>query len=241
MESPMLSPKGRVVMISGASRGIGRAVAEHLLELGYRLSLGVRDPKSLAGLAKGRSARALVQRYDAADRLAGKRWVRATVERFGRLDGLVNNAGIFRMVDPENGAEADLDALWEINVKGPFRLIQAAFPHLKAAGSGRIVNIASLSGKRVKAARSGGYAMSKFALVALTQAVRFSGWPHGIRASAVCPGFVATDMARPLAGVPDSAMTQPGDVARLVALLLALPNTAAVPEILVNQELEPGF
>jgi NAD(P)-dependent dehydrogenase (short-subunit alcohol dehydrogenase family) len=241
MEGPMLSPKGRVIMLSGATGGIGRAVAEHLLELGYRLSLGVRDPKALAGFAKGSKARALVQRYDAGDRLGGKRWVAATVERFGRIDGLVNNAGIFRMVDPENGAEADLDALWAINVKGPFRLIQAAFPHLKAAGSGRIVNIASLSGKRVKAARSGGYAMSKFALVALTQAVRFSGWPHGIRASAVCPGFVATDMARPLAGLPDSAMTQPADVARLVALLLALPNSASVPEILVNHELEPGF
>lgn len=237
----MLSPRGRVIMISGASRGIGRAVAEHLLELGYRLSLGVRDPKSLARFAKGRKARVLVERYDAADRLSGKRWVAATIARFGRLDGLVNNAGIFRKLDPATGAEADLDALWEINVKGPFRVIQAAFPHLKAAGSGRIVNIASLSGKRVKAARSGGYAMSKFALLALTQAVRFSGWPHGIRASAVCPGFVATDMARPLAGLPDADMTQPEDIARLVALLLALPNNATVPEIMVNQELEPGF
>ena len=237
----MLSPKSRVVMVSGANRGIGRAVAEHLLELGYRLSLGVRDPKSLAGFAKGRSRRVLVERYDAGDARAGKRWVAATVERFGRLDGLVNNAGIFRRVDPEKGDEADLDALWEINVKGPFRVIQAAFPHLTAAGSGRIVNIASASGKRVKSARSGGYAMSKFALVALTQAARFSGWPHGIRASAVCPGFVATDMARPLAGLPDAAMTDPADVARLVALLLALPNSATVPEIIVNHELEPGF
>jgi len=237
----MLSPKGRVVMLSGANRGIGRAVAEHLLELGYRLSLGVRDPKRLGGFAKGRSARVLVRPYDAGDRLAGKRWVAETAERFGRIDGLVNNAGIFRKVDPETGAEADLDALWSINVKGPFRVIQAAFPHLKAAGNGRIVNIASLSGKRVKAARSGGYAMSKFAVVALTQAVRFSGWPHGIRASAVCPGYVATDMARPLAGMPDADMTQPDDVARLVALLLALPNSAAVPEIMVNHELEPGF
>lgn len=238
----MLSPKGRVVMVSGANRGIGRAVAEHLGALGYRLSLGARKPDDLADLATGRAAkRVLVARYDARQPRAATRWVGETIARFGRLDGLVNNAGIFRAVDVEAGDEADLDALWEVNAKAPFRLMRAAFPHLKAAGSGRIVNIASLSGKRVKSARSGGYAMSKFALVALTNAARFSGWPHGIRTSAVCPGFVATDMARRLAGLPDSAMTQPADIARLVALLLALPNSASVPELIVNHELEPGF
>lgn len=238
----MLSPKGRVVMVSGANRGIGRAVAEHLRALGYRLSLGARKPEDLADLATGRAAkRVLVARYDARQPRAATRWVGETIARFGRLDGLVNNAGIFRAVDIETGDDADLDALWEVNAKAPFRLMRAAFPHLKAAGSGRIVNIASLSGKRVKSARSAGYAMSKFALVALTNAARFSGWPHGIRTSAVCPGFVATDMARRLAGLPDSAMTQPADIARLVALLLALPNSASVPELIVNHELEPGF
>jgi NAD(P)-dependent dehydrogenase (short-subunit alcohol dehydrogenase family) len=231
---------GHVVIVTGASSGLGEQLARALLAAGAVPVLAARRAERLDALrAELPGVHTVV--CDVTDEADRERLVAEVIERHGRIDGLVNNAGIFRMVDPENGAEADLDALWEINVKGPFRLIQAAFPHLKAAGSGRIVNIASLSGKRVKAARSGGYAMSKFALVALTQAVRFSGWPHGIRASAVCPGFVATDMARPLAGVPDSAMTQPGDVARLVALLLALPNTAAVPEILVNQELEPGF
>jgi NAD(P)-dependent dehydrogenase (short-subunit alcohol dehydrogenase family) len=238
----MLSPKGRVIMVSGANRGIGRAVAEHLLALGYRLSLGARQPKTLRDLATGRGAkRLLLARYEARQPRSAARWVDETVARFGRLDGLVNNAGIYRAVDLESGDEADLDALWEVNAKAPFRLMRAAFPHLKTAGSGRIVNIASLSGKRVKSARVAGYAMSKFALVALTHAARFSGWPHGIRTSAVCPGFVATDMARMLAGLPDSAMTQPADVARLVALLLALPNNASVSELLVNHELEPGF
>jgi NAD(P)-dependent dehydrogenase (short-subunit alcohol dehydrogenase family) len=126
-----------------------------------------------------------------------------------------------------------LDETLDINVKAPFRLAQAALPHLKRAGNGRFVQLASLSGKRVKNLNVG-YQMSKHAVIALTHAVRRAGWDDGVRATAVCPGFVNTDMAAGLADLPPDAMTQPGDIATIVVNTLELPNTASMAELLIN-------
>lgn len=230
----MLDPAGRVAMVSGASRGIGRAIAERLRARGFRISAGVRNPASLAGADD-----LLVQRYDAERAEDAPAWVAATLARFGRLDVLVNAAGISsprtRLDDDD---ETALDAMWRVNVKGPLRLIRAALPHLRAAGEGRVLNIASLSSKRV-ANENFGYAMSKFALIALTQAVRREGWEAGVRATALCPGFVATDMTAHVAHVPRAQMTDPNDIAALAETVLLLPNTATIGEVLVNWRLEP--
>ena len=229
----MLDPKGRVAMVSGASRGIGRAIAERLRARGFRVSAGVRNPASVAA-----DDDVLVLRYDAERAEDARAWVDATMQRFGRIDALVNAAGISsprtRLTEDD---EKSLDAMWRVNVKGPLRLIRAALPHLKAAGEGRVINVSSLSGKRV-ANENFGYAMSKFALIALTQAVRRDGWDAGIRATALCPGFVATDMSA-YSGVPREQMTQPEDMAVLAETLIQLPNTATIGELLVNWRLEP--
>ena len=92
-----------------------------------------------------------------------------------------------------------------------------------------------------KTAGSGLYAMSKFAALALAHAIRHAGWEEGVRSTALCPGLVATDMARGLTSLPPEAMTQPEDLARIVALLLELPNTASVAEIPVNALLEEAY
>jgi NAD(P)-dependent dehydrogenase (short-subunit alcohol dehydrogenase family) len=229
--------KGRVVMVSGASRGIGRAVAERLYADGCRLSLGMRTPSDrFPGMD---AERLLVSAYEAGDAMTTQAWVDATANRFGRIDAVVANAGIYRDADVEAGREADLDAMWDVNVKGPWRLIQAAFPHLKRSGAGRVVAIASMSGKRLKTARMTGYAMSKFALVALIHGVRHSGWPHGIRATAICPGYVATDMTSDVDTFPRTAMTPPATIAALVSMAIGLPNEATMPELAVNCVLEP--
>lgn len=236
----MLAAAGRVVMISGANRGIGRAIAERLHGDGYTLSLGVRQIPSLEPLLTVMDpTRCLAARYDARDRGTARDWVAATVDRFGRIDAVIANAGIARPFTLEDEDEGPLDEMWEVNAKGPYRLINAAFPHLKAAGSGRVVTIASLSGKRVKSTLSTGYAMSKFAATALTHAVRQAGWEHGIRATALCPGFVRTDMATAAArALPPEQMIEPETIAVLVSTLLALPNSAAVSELPVNCMLE---
>ena len=233
----MVSTQARVVMVSGASRGIGHAIARRLYADGYRVSLGMRTPP--AGIPGMAADRLLLSPYEAGDAATAQAWVAATLDRFGRIDAVVANAGIYLDADVESGAEEDLDALWDINVKGPWRLIQAAFPHLKRSGAGRVVGIASMSGKRLKSARMTGYAMSKFALMALIQGVRRSGWEHGIRATAICPGYVATDMTSDVTALAPEAMTPPATIAALVSMAIGLPNEAAMPELAVNCVLEP--
>jgi NADP-dependent 3-hydroxy acid dehydrogenase YdfG len=219
-------------MISGASRGIGLAIARELKQAGLALSLGIRRPGNFSDPLAA-DGDVLLHPYEAHDRAAAASWVDATVARFGRIDVLVNNAGISRLVSLEEGSEDDLDELLAVNVKAPFRVIRAALPHLKASGSGRVVNVASLSGKRVMGLNVG-YQMSKHAVVALTHAVRRVGWEYGIRATALCPGFVNTELVAHVTDVPHDQMTDPADLARLVATVIALPNTAAVAELLVN-------
>jgi NAD(P)-dependent dehydrogenase (short-subunit alcohol dehydrogenase family) len=222
----MLEPAGRVAMVSGASRGIGRAVAERLAGAGYRISAGLRDPRTAPA---GWHA----CRYDAAEPGAAEAWTKATLERFGRIDVLVNAAGINPMARFLDSDETAFDALMAVNVKAPMRVIRAAWPHLVACGAGRIVNIASLSGKRVRNDNAG-YAMAKAALVSLTQAVRREGWEHGIRATAFCPGFVETDMTAHVTKQPRDLMSRPEDVAAVIETLVRLPNTASVAELLLN-------
>ena len=234
----MLPVADRVIMISGANRGIGLAVAHSLHDKGYRLSLGARDPAALEAATAGVPAeRVLRHRYEAGDRAVAAAWVEATAGRFGAVDGLVNAAGILLPAGIEDDADERYEALWTINVMGPLRLTRLALPYLRASGRGRIVNLASLSGKRV-AGDNAGYAMSKFAVVALSHATRRAGWADGVRVTALCPGYVATDMVADVRDPPTEAMIQPADLAELVVTVLALPNTAAIAELLVNCRLE---
>lgn len=231
----------RVAMISGAGRGLGAAIADRLLADGWSLSLGMRDPARAARFSAA-GEQVLAARFDADDPATADSWTAATVERFGRIDALVNNAGILRAVDFETGTEADLDALWAVNVKAPFRLIRATLPHLKKTGQGRVVNIASTDAKRYRAGVSIGYTMTKHALHALTQAVRFAGWNEGVRATALCPGAIDTDLIADIPGVtPKAERLTPETVASMVAFILSLPNQASVPELIANTRLESGL
>jgi len=240
MPEELLDPDGRVMMVSGANRGIGTAIAERLYRDGYRLSLGVRELSSLASFDTATDdERVMAHHYEAKDSTTARAWADATVQRFGRIDGVINNAGILRSFRIDDNDEADLDEMWEVNVKGPLRVIRAAFAHLKRVETGRIINIVSLSGKRVKGESIGGYCMSKYAAMALTHAVRYAGWAEGIRTTAICPGYVATDMTSVGASIDQSAMTRPSAVAHVVAMVLALPNPVSVVEVPINCVLEP--
>ena len=222
-------------MVSGANRGIGAAIAERLAHDGHRLSLGARRPEALAESAPDLGPDRILLCYnEATDVESARSWVEATVERFGGIDVLVNSAGIVDRTGLESMDEDVLDEMWEVNVKGPLRLTRLALPYLRQSGSGRVVNLASLSGKRVKGDTMPGYSMTKYALLALSHAVRQIGWDDGIRVTAICPGPVATDMMDP----DDETITQPEDVADLVSTVITLPNTASVSELLITCRLE---
>ena len=222
-------------MLSGANRGIGATIATRLAADGYRLSLGARRLDALAESAPDIGAdRLLLNHHEATDIDSARRWVEATVEQFGGIDVLINCAGIVDRNALESIDEEVLDDMWAVNVKGPLRLTRLALPHLRQSGSGRVINMASLSAKRIKGDAIVGYSMTKYALLALSHAIRQIGWDDGIRVTAVCPGPVATDMMDP----DDDTITQPSDVADLVATMIALPNTASVSELLISCRME---
>ena len=232
----MISPEGRVVMISGASRGIGLAVARNLYQAGFSLSLGVRNIEAMRKTVDDwDTSRVLISKYDAVDKGTHKTWVDSTAERYGRIDGLVNNAGIMQPVSVDDGEfnEKGLDLMWSVNVKAPLSMTCLALPHLRKCGSGRVINVASLAGKAVFG-NGVGYSMTKFAAVALSHATRHGGWADGVRCTALCPGYVATDLTSSIETVSLDDMISADDLAELVNTVISLSNTASVAELIVN-------
>lgn len=223
----MLKSKDRVVMVSGASRGLGHAITTRLLESGFTVSAGVRNPDAIPA-----QDRLSIHRYDAEEAGSAEAWVAATQKKHGRIDALVNCAGINPRIKVMDEGEEDLDRMWRINVKGPLRVTRAAAPSLIKSGQGRVINVASLAGRRVGS--NVGYAMTKFAVVALTHGIRQELWDSGVRATALCPGYIATDMTIGETEVTREEMTQPDDLAQMVETLLCLPNNLSVAELLVN-------
>ena len=228
----------RTILITGASRGIGRSIAERLLRDGHRLSLGLRQPDQLDGTVLDHPDVHRVV-YDAADASAAEALVTAAERRWGGMDTLIHCAGCLHRTPLlfDDAAEAELEDLWRINLMGPWRLTRAAWPLLKRSGQGRIQVLVSMSGKRVKG-RMAGYPVSKFGLMALCQAMRNEGWDDGIRVTAICPSWVATEMALGVSSLPAEAMTQPDDLAEISSSLLHLGNAAVPFELALNCALE---
>ena len=230
----------RTVLISGGGRGIGAATACAMAQAGWNVSLGMRSP-ALPDWADSAPGALHAHPYDAKDPQSAIDWVAAARERFGSIDAVVANAGIMIRGDVVAASDAEFDELMEVNVAAPRRLVKAAWDDLAVSGRGRVIIVSSLSGKRVKSAGSGLYSVSKFAATGLAHAIRHAGFERGIRATAVCPGFVATDMGLPLASVPAEELTSPEDIARTITFLIELPNTSSVAEFAVNCRLEESF
>lgn len=238
----MIDVTGKTAMVSGGSRGLGAAFARRLLGEGWNVSVGARQPEQ-AQAAVGTAASPtnfVAHRYDAVDPATTESWIQATLDRFGSIDALINNAGIIDTSPLDDLTEDSLDEMWRVNVVGPFRMIKAALPHLRATGSGRVINVSSLSGLRVRGQFGPGYAMSKFAVTALTEAVKNAGFDDGVRVTSLHPGYVKTDMTADF-DYPDDDMIQADDLAELVATVLRLPNSAQVARLTVSCELEPGL
>ena len=224
----MLDPKDRVVMVTGASRGIGKAVADRLIAAGFKVSAGVRRPADFQD-----TDRIMYRRYEAEEPATAQSWLDETLSHYGALHALANVAGIFRSFTLTDEDEGPLNEMWRVNVLAPTRLIRVALPHLRACGEGRVINVVSVSGKALFSNQAG-YAASKHAMMAITKGVRREAWKDGVRATAVCPGYVRTDMGQNATRVTRDEMSKPEDVAELINTLLLLPNTAGVPEVVID-------
>ena len=236
----MLKPNNRVILISGASSGIGLAIAKLLLEEGYNLSLGVRNIEKTKNLfSKYKSQNYIIEKFEATDLKTIDSWVENTINIFGKIDGLINNAGILKIVSFDEGEIEELNELWKVNVVAPFYLTKLCLPHIKKTNYGRIINIASTDGKRYRESVSVGYSMVKHALVSMSHATRIAGWNDGIRVTAICPGAVDTNLLNGIPGVTTSKQRlKPETIAHTVSYVLSLPKNASVAELPINARVE---
>ena len=216
---------GRVAFVTGASRGIGAAVARRLHEAGASLGLASRsgDDLGLDGV--------VATACDVRDRAQVEAAVAATVERFGRLDVAVANAGVgaygpFLELEPEQ-AELMID----VNLKGTLHTARAALPHLVSSGGGDFVSLASVAGVRAFPGEAV-YNASKFGQVGFTRALDHEMREHGVRCSAVCPGGVRTDFAIGAGRDEDmpelEGMMTPEEVADVVMFVITRPRSLRI-------------
>jgi NAD(P)-dependent dehydrogenase (short-subunit alcohol dehydrogenase family) len=214
---------GQVAVVTGASAGIGAALAEELSRRGARLVLAARRRDRLEEVARGIGGAEVVA-ADVTRRTEVQGILDAALRRFGQVDLWVNNAGRGISRPIEVLTEADLDAMWRDNVKSALHGMQVVLPHLKERGTGTIVNVSSMLSRVPFATIRSAYSASKAALNSLTETLRFElarEFP-GIRVVLVLPGVVATDFgSNALGGGPDSR-TLPGaqgvdEVARVIA------------------------
>lgn len=183
-------------LITGCSSGIGLATAVHLAGRGHSVYASVRDlatSEGLRGAAEEAGVALTVLSLDVDSPESIRAGAERVVEEAGCVDVLVNNAGVGDLWAVEDITETDLLQMFRTNVFGPIALIRAVLPGMRAAGSGTIVNVSSVSA-RIVSAFSGPYAATKYALEAITQAVAVEGAAHGIRCVAIEPGFTQTPM-----------------------------------------------
>ena len=234
----MESLKGRVALITGASRGIGAATARALAAEGVRLGLASRSGDDLG--IEG----AVARRTDVRDPASLEAMVAATVEVFGGLDILVVNAGV-GAYGPFLDLPADqLEEMIDVNVKGAIYSVRAALPHLVKSDAADIVTIASEAGRR-GLPNEAVYCSSKFAQVGLTRALDHELRERGVRCTNVCPGGVATDFAMGRGRTPDmpqlAGMMRPGDVAEMVLFVLTRPRTHRILEVAMRPVSETSW
>ncbi len=221
----------RVALVTGAARGMGRAIALRLAREGAHLALCDLNAEGVHGVARevralGREC--LARKADVARERDVQRLVADTIERLGRVDVLVNNAAVCRMVPIADITAGEWDRVLAVNLRSVFLFCREVFAHMRARKAGRIVNIGSAAAKLGGLAAGAHYSASKAGVLCLTKSLALQAAPYRINVNCVCPGPMQTEMTdawgaevnrKFAAGIPFKTYGQPEDVAAAVAFL----------------------
>jgi NAD(P)-dependent dehydrogenase (short-subunit alcohol dehydrogenase family) len=233
----------QVALITGAGRGIGRAITLRLSQAGCRVAAVARTPSALDDTVRAseatNGAEVLTVPVDITRDEDLEAAVRVIIERLGRITVLVNNAGF---APPRSTvlktSLSDWDRTLATCLRAPMVLTRLVLPDMLAHGRGAIVNIASIAGKKGRAGEAA-YAAAKFGLLGFTQSLFAEVRGHGIKVAAICPGLVDTDLIPPNARVDRSKFLQPSDVADAVYDVLTRPLRACPTEIVLEPQYDP--
>lgn len=224
-----LSFSDRVVLVTGASRGLGRATATRFLELGATVAVNVRTEERATELARELGDRAIPAAADLSSGDAIRSMIAGTVERFGRLDVLVNNAAVAFPTKIDAIPEQEWRETLNVNLTAAFLCLQAAIPAMREQGYGRVINVSSTAGRSVSTLAGAHYSASKAGLLGLTRAAAKELGPHGITVNAVCPGMFDTELVHSnatderietlTAGFPARRLGRPPELAELICFV----------------------
>lgn len=243
--------KDKVVIITGASSGLGAAAAKHLAALGATVVLAARRAERIEGLAKEiqeNGGRALAGAVDVTVAEQVKGLVDKAFEQFGRVDVILNNAGIMPLSPMDRLNIDEWNAMIDVNIKGVLNGIAAVLPYMKEQKSGQIINTSSVAGHKIFNG-SAVYSATKFAVRALTEGLRMEVKPYNIRTTIVCPGAVKTELLEHIteADIQQANKDYVGEVgispdsfARVVAFAINQPEDVDINEVIfrpTSQEL----
>ena len=242
---------GKVAVVTGASSGIGEATAEALAAEGAVVVVAARREDRLSGLVErieGAGERALAVSCDVTDEAQAHALIQKSVDEFGRIDVLVNNAGVMLLSKVSKGLSDQWRQMFEVNVMGLLYATDAAIEHMKRQGSGHLVNISSVAGRKVTRDSSGVYAGTKFAVGAISEGLRQELLSDNIRVTIVEPGAVATelpdhitdeDAREGLSGLLELEILQAEDIANAIVYAVTQPERVSVNEVLIRPTQQP--
>ncbi len=224
----------KVALVTGASRGIGRSISVRLAQTGYKVALLARDKKGLEETAKqcGSGRGILLIQCDVSNSKEWKPAIEKVVEKWGGLQVLVNNAGMH-----ESGDADSWDRTLDVNLRATMGFTRLALPYLEKGGGGAVVNIASIAGITGMAG-SAAYCASKHGVMGFTRALFEDVRDKNIKVSAICPGFVATDLTKS-PKLDSTKMVQPEDIAEAVLFVVNFPSTGCPTEIVIRPQHSP--
>jgi 3-oxoacyl-[acyl-carrier protein] reductase len=237
----MKSLTNNVAIVTGAGRGIGRAIALALSRAGARVVLAARSEPELRAVAeeiRGRDGDALVLPADVTRDKDMERLVERTLKEWGSIDILVNNAGWGKTGPVANSKIEEVDRTLQVNLRATMIMTRLVLPTLLQKQSGAVINIGSISGK-AGSANTAAYSASKFGVIGFTQSLFEEVREHGIKVSVILPGFVDTPLIPPNKRLDRSKMIQPEDIAEAVLFVLNTPPTSCPVEMTIRPQQTP--